>query len=359
MGFFSGVVSKVTSFVKSVFSATKSAVSAAEKAIATGLSKDVNNAINKIDNAINEIDKLQEELKKKAKKLKQKITTGALASEISQSIDEEIEGIKNDILSGKATDIIIKGGKDFIIGAGQSIDNNLLFGTAFSTAGVSEGSLPNSMSYKAGKVVGDILSLIASGGEMAAGGGMEAGGFVLDSTGALAPVGVMANAGGLVVAGDGLINARRSSNSLAEDLFSFASNGQGGNPRSRLPKSKGRWQGERGNGKWYSDKSEANKITGGDPVEFTNGRPNFTPWSKGSLKFKPGQLKGTQEDFDLVYEKLKEIKKFKSKNEAQNWLREKGLTPHHKDGTTIELIPTDLHGNVPHIGSASDLRGGY
>ncbi|MBO1580122.1 hypothetical protein J4P91_10820 [Bacillus sp. XF8] len=23
----------------------------------------------------------------------------------------------------------------------------------------------------------------------------------------------------------------------------------------------------------------------------------------------------------------------------------------------IELIPTDLHGNVPHIGSASDLRG--
>ncbi|WP_411680971.1 AHH domain-containing protein [Clostridium thailandense] len=75
------------------------------------------------------------------------------------------------------------------------------------------------MSYKAGKVVGDIVSLIASGGEMAAGG------FVLDSTGALAPVGVMANAGELVVAGDGLINASRSSKSLAEDLFSFASNG--------------------------------------------------------------------------------------------------------------------------------------
>ena len=221
MGFFSGIVSKVTSFVKSVFSATKSAVSAAEKAITTGLSSDVNNAINKIDSAINEIDKLQEELKKKAKELKQKITTGALASEISQSIDEEIEGIKDDILSGKATDIIIKSGKDFIIGAGQSIDNNLLFGTAFSTAGVSEGNLPNSMSYKTGKVVGDIVSLIASGGEMAAGGGMEAGGFVLDSTGALAPVGVMANAGGLIVAGDGLINARRSSKSLAEDLFSF------------------------------------------------------------------------------------------------------------------------------------------
>ncbi|WP_410254628.1 HNH endonuclease [Bacillus cereus] len=24
----------------------------------------------------------------------------------------------------------------------------------------------------------------------------------------------------------------------------------------------------------------------------------------------------------------------------------------------MELIPTDLHANIPHIGSASDLRGG-
>ncbi|MFV0379201.1 MAG: HNH endonuclease [Anaerorhabdus sp.] len=35
-----------------------------------------------------------------------------------------------------------------------------------------------------------------------------------------------------------------------------------------------------------------------------------------------------------------------------------GLTPHHTSTTSIDLIPTDLHGNIPHIGSASDLRGG-
>ncbi|MBR0592522.1 HNH endonuclease [Bacillus pumilus] len=25
----------------------------------------------------------------------------------------------------------------------------------------------------------------------------------------------------------------------------------------------------------------------------------------------------------------------------------------------IQLVPTDLHKNVPHIGAVSDLRGGY
>ncbi|WP_144498450.1 HNH endonuclease [Bacillus pumilus] len=25
----------------------------------------------------------------------------------------------------------------------------------------------------------------------------------------------------------------------------------------------------------------------------------------------------------------------------------------------MQLVPTDLHKNVPHIGGASDLRGGY
>ncbi|WP_337360611.1 HNH endonuclease [Bacillus mycoides] len=49
---------------------------------------------------------------------------------------------------------------------------------------------------------------------------------------------------------------------------------------------------------------------------------------------------------------------FKPKNQGKAWLKEKRLTSHHKSSTEIELIPTDLHANIPHIGSASDLRGG-
>ncbi|MFN9539675.1 MAG: HNH endonuclease [Planctomycetota bacterium] len=48
-----------------------------------------------------------------------------------------------------------------------------------------------------------------------------------------------------------------------------------------------------------------------------------------------------------------------SRNAAKNFLRNAGLTPHHFDNTTIHLIPSDLHGNIPHIGSASDLRRGF
>ena len=128
------------------------------------------------------------------------------------------------------------------------------------------------------------------------------------------------------------------------------------NPTKRVPKTEGSWEGTPGNGKWLSEKDVVNKITGGKPIEFINGRPNFSPWSKGSLTFKAGQLTGGAEDFRLVYEKLKQQLNLKSLNEAKEWLRKKGLTPHHKSDTIIELIPTDLHKNIPHVGSASDLR---
>ena len=70
-----------------------------------------------------------------------------------------------------------------------------------------------------------------------------------------------------------------------------------------------------------------------------------------------GDLDGSSADFDKVYDKLKdEIDFLTSKTAAKEWLREMALTPHHFDGVTIQLIPTGLHANVPHIGSASDLR---
>jgi hypothetical protein len=131
------------------------------------------------------------------------------------------------------------------------------------------------------------------------------------------------------------------------------------NPRTRLPRTNGKWEGDPGNGKWYSEHNDVLEVTGGKPVEFKNNRPDFSPWSKGQLKFKEGQLNGTDSDFKLVYEKLMKAKGFNTINQAKNWLREKGLTPHHFDNNTIQLIPTKLHKNVPHIGSASDLRGGY
>ncbi|MCY8928819.1 T7SS effector LXG polymorphic toxin [Bacillus subtilis] len=135
---------------------------------------------------------------------------------------------------------------------------------------------------------------------------------------------------------------------------------QSANPRTRLPRTKGRWEGTPGNGKWYSDKPEVNAVTKGEPVVFKDNRPIFTPWSKGTIKFKKGELTGENSDFSKVYKRIKKMKGFKTQAEAEDWLKYTAkLTPHHLDNETIQLIPTALHKNVPHIGSASDLRGGY
>ena len=125
----------------------------------------------------------------------------------------------------------------------------------------------------------------------------------------------------------------------------------------RLPRTKGKWLGEAGEGIWKSSKKAVNKITKGEGIPFKNGFPDFSKWSKGKIKFK--NLDGTAKDFDKVYEKIAKMKGLKNKNQAKKYLKKKKLTPHHhQDGKTIELIPSALHNNVPHTGGVAILRKG-
>ena len=136
----------------------------------------------------------------------------------------------------------------------------------------------------------------------------------------------------------------------------------GKNPRKRLPRTNGKWDGEPGESKWYSDKKDVTDITNGEGIPYKNGRPDFSKWidtELGTLKFKPGELDGTINDFDKIYDKLQKQRDLQSKNKARELLKERSVTPHHKSATEIEFIPTKLHGNVPHIGSASDMRNGF
>lgn len=128
--------------------------------------------------------------------------------------------------------------------------------------------------------------------------------------------------------------------------------------RTRLPRTNGRWDGQPGNGTWYPDNADARSILGDSGVPFRDGRPDFSSWSRGEIEFEPGILNGGASDFTRVYEQIKVAKGLPSNHAAQQYLRNAGLTPHHLNGTVIQLIPTKLHGNIPHIGSASDLRGG-
>ena len=123
----------------------------------------------------------------------------------------------------------------------------------------------------------------------------------------------------------------------------------------RLPRNNGHWDGIPGESNWYSYNDKVNAVTSNQPIPFSDGRPDFSAWSKGTLTFEDGVLNGTDKDFSKVYSAIAE-KKGITQKAAQNLLREKMLTPHHLSANTIILVPRDLHGNVPHIGSASDMR---
>ena len=120
-----------------------------------------------------------------------------------------------------------------------------------------------------------------------------------------------------------------------------------------------RWDGPGGASNWHSDIPEVNAITGGKPVRFVNGRPVFKPWVVDTITFKPMELDGSKADFTKVYEKLAKQWDLSGATEAESELGRMGLTPHHEDSLTIQLVPFDLHSKIEHIGSASDMRNGY
>ena len=131
------------------------------------------------------------------------------------------------------------------------------------------------------------------------------------------------------------------------------------NPRTRLPQSYGRWDGPEGASNWHSDIPEVNAITGGKPVRFVNGRPVFKPWAVDTLTFEPMELDGSKADYEQIYNRLAKDWKLRDVEHAKQILLDLGLSPHHEDSTTIQLLPSALHSHIPHIGSASDMRSGY
>jgi len=127
-----------------------------------------------------------------------------------------------------------------------------------------------------------------------------------------------------------------------------------------LPRENGRWSGTPGNSRWFSNNPDAISVTNGRGVLYRNNRPVFSPFRHSVLRFRSGVLDGSRADTEVILRRIMQDRGFSSMNQARNWLRQNGLTPHHRDSITIELVPTRLHqrSSTPHIGSAADLRAG-
>jgi hypothetical protein len=100
---------------------------------------------------------------------------------IKGKIADTAEGVYN-YVSNETSDIYNDVGdaaKDFTMGAGYSVDNNMDFGIITHVAGMDEDELPDSTACEVGRVTGDVVSIIESQAEMTAGAAMEPiGGFI-------------------------------------------------------------------------------------------------------------------------------------------------------------------------------------
>ena len=84
-----------------------------------------------------------------------------------------------------------------------------------------------------------------------------------------------------------------------------------------------------------------------DGVKFTNeGFPDFNPYSNKTVK-----IDGLQGDAYYDFIKANQAAGFKSTPKGHTW-------HHAEDGTSLMLVPSDLHGTVRHTGGASLISEG-
>lgn len=148
----------------------------------------------------------------------------------------------------------------------------------------------------------------------------------------------------------------------------------------RLPKEtgddgtkRGEWEGERGNSKWIPNKDliptgqgtnkerltweeilEKNNIDG---IDFKDGEPDFSEVSKETV-----EIDGFTDDRRVNFKKA-DIEAAEKRNctpqEVREWRKENGYTWHEKsDQKTMEKVPSEIHGNVPHSGGVSEYKKG-
>jgi hypothetical protein len=124
---------------------------------------------------------------------------------------------------------------------------------------------------------------------------------------------------------------------------------------------------ERGNSDWNPAESglakekveDIESVTKGKPVAFKDGNPDFSEYTykaKGAdgsavdakVEIELSPTGNREADFSKAREAMAE------KLGQDKFYEPPDYTWHHKeDGTTMELVPTDLHRNVPHSGGVS------
>jgi hypothetical protein len=141
----------------------------------------------------------------------------------------------------------------------------------------------------------------------------------------------------------------------------------------RLPRSHGRWSNPNkpGNSTWMPDRPDVKAIAP-KGIDFSNCYPNFRPWKVYEVRINQAGLASDFGDADAAlarrFAKGEGLPGGATSDEfifngepnaaaVKRYRKAAGLTwHHHQGGTTMLLVPTKLHANVPHTGGASAAR---
>ena len=142
-------------------------------------------------------------------------------------------------------------------------------------------------------------------------------------------------------------------------IFESRANGY---PNQRIPSSDGGWTGEVGESGWVSTKPEVVTATGGKPIPYKKGFPDFAEWSKGEVKLSK-MIGDNRVDFDNADDLFAIQKKWFKSDGTPDRLRVKTMREtqrltwhHHEDMTTMQLVPKDINNEVSHTGGASLVK---
>ena len=145
-----------------------------------------------------------------------------------------------------------------------------------------------------------------------------------------------------------------------------------------IPQSGGSWSGEPGNSKWKPNRDEIPKQPDGnqkswgeildkydiDGIEFKEGEPNFTPVAKENVEI--GDFTTQRIDnFAQADAKLAQQWNEEKRDGKDNWTaddikkyrKEEKLTWHERsDMKNLDLVPREIHSNIPHKGGISKKK---
>lgn len=139
-----------------------------------------------------------------------------------------------------------------------------------------------------------------------------------------------------------------------------------------IPRNGGEWTGPPGDSEWKPNP----EVTPGDrhgtnpehkswdqimkeylfdSIPFHDGEPDFSELAKGTVEI-DDFTENRDANFDQADEKLAEQKGC-TPEEIAKWREDNKYTWHEcRDCSTMQLVPTEVHGNIPHSGGISEQK---